>query len=208
MRVGYRSRTFPRGAMRLKGLLHATAWLAAASMLWACGPHGPSVAEVARALPEHLEVPPSPLAPDIVPDRGLRMRPGSSPRRIASVRMTERARRLLRSGNYALALTELEKSLSTDGSNPYAHYYIAVAHHQLGNFTASLDFLEVAQPILGHNRPWLVQTLVLRGDNLRALGRLGPAKAAYRKALSMDPANPSANRGLLWARQGSKAKSW
>ena len=171
-------------------------------------PHGPSLAEVARALPDRLEVPPSPLAPDIVPDRGLRMRPGSSPQRIASVRMTERARRLLRSGNYARALTELEKGLSTDGSNPYAHYYLAVAHHQLGNFRASLDFLEVAEAILGHDLPWLVQTLVLRGDNLRALGRFGPAKAAYRRALAMDPANPSANRGMLWARQRSKSSSW
>ena len=122
--------------------------------------------------------------------------------------MTERARRLLRSGNYARALTELEKSLSTDGSNPYAHYYIAVAHHRLGNFKASLDFLDVAEPILGHDLPWRVQTLVLRGDNLRALGRFGPAEAAYRRALSMDPTNPSANRGLSWARQRSKAKSW
>ena len=166
--------------------MHAAAWLAVASLLSACGPHGPSVAEVARALPDTLEVPPSPLAPD----RDLRMRPGSSPQRIAAVRMTERARRLLRAGNYALALTELEKSLSTDGSNPYAHYYIAVAHHQLGNFRASLDFLEAAEPILGHSLPWLVQTLVLRGDNLRALGRFGPAEAAYRRALSMDPVNP------------------
>ena len=83
-----------------------------------------------------------------------------------------------------------------------------MAHHRLGNFRASLDFLEVAEPILGHNLPWLVQTLVLRGDNLRALGRFGPAEAAYRRALSMDPANPSANRGLLWNRQRSKAKSW
>lgn len=204
MRVGDRSPTCPRGTMRLKGLLRAAAWLAVAFMLPACGQHGPSVAEVARALPETLEVPPSPLAPD----RGLRTRPGSSPQRIASVRMTERARRLLRSGNYARALTELEKSLSTDGSNPYAHYYIAVAHHQLGNFRASLDFLEVAEPILGQDLPWLVQTLVLRGDNLRALGRFGPARAAYRRALSMDPANPSANRGLSWARHRSKAKSW
>lgn len=204
MRVAHRSRTCPHGTLRLKGLLHATAWLAAASMLSACGPHGPSVAAVARALPEALEAPPSPLAPD----RGLRTRPGSSPQRVASVRMTERARRLLRSGNYARALTELEKSLSTDGSNPYAHYYIAVAHYRMGNFRASLDFLEVAEPILGHNRPWLVQTLVLRGDNLRALGRFGPAEAAYRRALSMDPVNPSANRGLLWSGQRSKAKSW
>ncbi len=122
--------------------------------------------------------------------------------------MTEQARRLLRSGQYARALTRLEQGLSTDGSNPYAHYYIALAHHRLGNFSASLDFLDAAEAIPGHGRPWLVRSLVLRGDNLRALGRFGPADAAYRKALSMDPANPSANRGLRWARQRSRSQSW
>ena len=136
------------------------------------------------------------------------MQRGSSPQRIASVRMTEQARRLLRSGQYARALTRLEQGLSTDGSNPYAHYYIALAHHRLGNFKASLDFLDAAEAVMGHSRPWLVQSLVLRGDNLRALGRFGPAGAAYRRALSMDPANRSANRGLLWARQRSRTQSW
>ena len=133
---------------------------------------------------------------------------GSAPRRVASVSLTERARKLLRSGQYTLALIELEKSLSLDGSNPYAHYYIAVSHYRLRNFKASLDFLDAAEAVLGHNRPWFVQTLVLRGDNLRALGRFDPARAAYRRALSLDPGNPSANRGLLWARQRSKALSW
>ncbi len=153
---------------------------------------------------------PSPLAPPAVriPRPDLPMQRGSSPRRLASVSRTERARELLRSGQYTLALMELERSLSLDGSNPYAHYYIAVSHYRLRNFKASLDFLEVAEAVLGYNRPWLVQTLVLRGDNLRALGRFKPARAAYRRALSLDPTNPSANRGLLWARQRSRALSW
>ena len=107
------------------------------------------------------------------------MQRGSSPQRVASVRMTERAVRLLRSGRYARALTELEKSLSTDGTNPYAHYYIAVVHYRLGNFKASLDFLDAAEPILGRDSSWLVQSVVLRGDNLRALGRFGAAGEAY-----------------------------
>lgn len=103
---------------------------------------------------------------------------------------------------------ELERSLSLDGSNPYAHYYLAVSHYRLRNFKASLDFLEVAEAVLASDRPWLAQTLVLRGDNLRALGRFKRALSAYRKALTLDPANPSAHRGLLWARQRSKTVSW
>lgn len=137
------------------------------------------------------------------------MQRGSSPQRVASVRMTERAVRLLRSGRYARALTELEKSLSTDGTNPYAHYYIAVVHYRLGNFKASLDFLDAAEPILGRDSSWLVQSVVLRGDNLRALGRFGAAGEAYRRALAMDAANPSAARGLQWTRQRSRrVRSW
>ncbi len=200
-----------RGSLRVPGPFPAVAGLVAVFMVTACGPsaeYGPSVDEVARALPEVLAVPPVPPGLGTAREGSLPVPRGSSPRRIASVRMTEEARRLLRSGQYARALTKLERGLSTDGSNPYAHYYIALAHHRLGNFRASLDFLDAAEPILGHSLPWHVQSLVLRGDNLRALGRFRPAGAAYRRALSMDPANPSANRGLLWARQRSKVQSW
>lgn len=193
---------------RVRGLFPAAAGLVAAFLLPACGPStgpGPSADAAARALPDVSTAPP---AFDTVRERSLPMQRGSSPQRIASVRMTEQARRLLRSGQYERALTRLEQGLSTDGSNPYAHYYIALAHHQLGNFTVSLDFLDAAEAVLGHSPSWLVQSLVLRGDVLRALGRFGPAGAAYRRALSLDPANPSASRGLLWARQRSKARSW
>ena len=203
--------------MRLQGPCRAVAWLAAAVTLSACGMQpesasspadGSSVAEVAKSVAQGLKTSLSPWASGTAPDRTLRMKPGSSPQRIASVRMTERARRLLRSGQYTLALSELEKSLSVDGSNPYAHYYIALSHYRLRNHTSSLNFLDASQAVLGHDLPWLVQSLVLRGDNLRALGRFAPATAAYRRALAMDPTNPSANRGLQWARQRSKVQSW
>ena len=216
--------------------LHACAWLSLAALLAGCGvpaaslppsrvepppapvtprpgtglSAAPSPAEPGSGTGLSATPAPAPAAPPAarVPRPELPMQRGSSPRRVASVSRTERARQLLRSGQYALALMELERSLSLDGSNPYAHYYIAVSHYRLRNFKASLDFLEVAEAVLGYNRPWLVQTLVLRGDNLRALGRFKPARAAYRKALSFDPTNPSAHRGLLWVRQRSKALSW
>ena len=185
---------------------HAAAWLSLAALLAGCGVPAASVP------PSRVERPPAPLPPAPpaarVPRPELPMYQGSSPRRVASVSRTERARELLRSGQYTLALMELERSLSLDGSNPYAHYYLAVSHYRLRNFNASLDFLEVAEAVLASDRPWFAQTLVLRGDNLRALGRFKRARAAYRKALTLDPANPSAHRGLLWARQRSKAVSW
>ncbi len=212
--------------------LHVLSWLALAALLSGCGapagsrpstavepprvvPSAPPLAAPASTEPESgrglsgAPAPPSPVPPGArTPRPDLPMQRGSAPRRVASVSLTERARKLLRSGQYTLALIELEKSLSLDGSNPYAHYYIAVSHYRLRNFKASLDFLDAAEAVLGHDRPWLVQTLVLRGDNLRALGRFDPARAAYRRALSLDAANPSAHRGLLWARQRSKALSW
>lgn len=212
---------------------HAVAWLSLAALMAGCGvpaasvppsrverppAPGPGTGPSTAAAPAEpgagtgLSTVPSPLPPAApaarVPRPELPMYRGSSPRRVASVSRTERARELLRSGQYALALMELERSLSLDGSNPYAHYYLAMSHYRLRNFKASLDFLEVAEAVLASNHHWLAQTLILRGDNLRALGRFKHARAAYRKALTLDPANASAHRGLLWARQRSKAVSW
>ena len=101
---------------------------------------GSPAAETARSVARGLETSLSPWASGTAPDRTLRMREGSSPQRIASVRMTERARRLLRSGQYTLALSELEKSLSVDGTNPYAHYYIALSHYRLRNYPGLPEF--------------------------------------------------------------------
>ncbi len=208
MRIGGGCRVPPccRAAGRLKWLFRTAAWVAAVSIVSACGSpagYGPSVAAVAESRRDGPEAAPGALA-----DRSLRMKRGASSRRVASTRMIERAKRLLRSGHYTLALSELEKSLSTGGSSPHVHYYIARAHHQLGNFKASLDFLDVAEPMLGNDPPWLVRSLVLRGDNHRALGQFDAAGAAYRRALSMDPSNPSAKRGLISSRQRSRTKSW
>ncbi len=208
-----------RGTVRFKGPVGALASVVAGAMLSACGlpaerggvareTRRPPVTASPSLRPAVPDLPPTPRASGTAPDPSLRIQRGSSPQRVASVRMTKQARRLLRSGQYTRALTELEKSLSIDGTNPYAHYYIALSHYRLRNFRASLDFLDAAEAVLGHDRPWLVQSLVLRGDNLRALGRFKPAGAAYRRARSMDPANPSANRGLLWTRQRSRIQSW
>ena len=206
-------------AVGLRWFFRASGWLMAVAMLSACGlpaERGPSAGPERRpsaaAVPSPRPDASEPVSPGgsvrAAPDGALRVQRGSSPQRVASVRMTEHARRLLRSGQYARALTELEKSLSLDGTNPYAHYYIALSHYRLRNFKASLDFLGAAEAVLVHNRQWFVQSLVLRGDNFRALGRFREAGAVYRRALALDPLNPSANRGLLWTRQRSRIQSW
>ena len=190
-------------------LFQVLAWLVMAVMLPACGPsmeHGPSAAAVAGAAPDVPEAPPSTLG--TAPHRGLSMKRGLSPRRIASVRMTERARRLLRSGQYARALIELEKSLSIDGANPYAHYYLALGPSPIGQLQGIAGFPgrdrahHESRSSMARAEPGSA------GRQPAALGRFDSAGAAYRRALSMDPASRPANRGLSWTRQRSRMQSW
>jgi hypothetical protein len=60
--------------------------------------------------------------------------PETSPRRAASLRLTEEGRKLLGTGQYAKALEKFEKTISIDSTNPYSYYYLAHAHHQLTHY--------------------------------------------------------------------------
>ncbi|MBI2999089.1 MAG: tetratricopeptide repeat protein, partial [Deltaproteobacteria bacterium] len=83
------------------------------------------------------EVPPPPLD-----DSSLiaKITPGTAPRRAASLRLTEAGKRLLDSGDYAKALSRLEKTIAVDSTNPYGYYYLAKAHYHMGRYRESLNF--------------------------------------------------------------------
>lgn len=119
--------------------------------------------------------------------------PATSPRRAASLRLTEEGRRLLEGGDTAKALSRLEKTIVIDSTNAYGYFYLAKTQNRLGRYKESLNFLEVAESRFSDEPFWLAEVHALRGENFRALGMLDKAETSYAEALRLNSGNRTAN---------------
>jgi tetratricopeptide (TPR) repeat protein len=121
-----------------------------------------------------------------------KLTPGTPPQRAASLRLTEDGRKLLVAGDHAKALDRLEKTIVIDSTNPYGYFYLAKAHHALGRYKESLNFLDVAESRFAAEPFWLAEVHALRGENFRALGMSQKAEASYEQALRLNSGNRTA----------------
>jgi len=145
-------------------------------------------------------------APPLPDDSSLiaKITPRSSPQRAASLRLTEEGRKLLEAGDYPKALARLEKTISIDSTNPYGYYYLAKAHYHLGHYKESLNFLDVAESLLGGEPFWLAEVFAMKGENFRALGLSQKADSSYSQALRLNSGNRAASEGL--SRMGAETQ--
>jgi TPR repeat/Tetratricopeptide repeat len=145
-------------------------------------------------IPETL----SPAKPPLSDDSSLlaKIMPGTPPQRAASLRLSEEGRKLLDGGEYAKALTRLERAISIDSTNAYGHFLLAKTQFGLRRYNESLNFLDVAEARLGGEPFWLSEVYALRGENFRALGMAARAEESYEKALSINPGNRTAAEAL------------
>ncbi len=125
-----------------------------------------------------------------------KIKPETTPRRAASLRLTEEGRQLVDSGEYRKALQQLEKTIAIDSTNPYSYYYLGLVHFQMANHQASANFLDVAESLLSREPYWLARVYVLKGKNFQVQGALEQADASYASALKLDPNNQSAFEAL------------
>lgn len=146
------------------------------------------------ATPETL----SPATPPVPDDSSLlaKIMPGTPPQRAASLRLSEEGRKLLDSGEYAKALSRLERAIAIDSSNAYGHFLLAKAQFGLKRYKDSLNFLDVAESRLGAEPFWLSEVYALKGENFRALGMAERAEESYAKALTINPANRTVAEAL------------
>lgn len=138
--------------------------------------------------PSRESASPRPDEPSLI----AKITPETSPRRAASLRLTEEGKRLLESREYGKALERLEKTMAIDSTNPYSYYYLARAHYHLTRYRESFNFLDVAESLLSEEPYWLAQVFALKGKNFQALGSFERADASYVHALKLDPSNQAA----------------
>ncbi|MBX2800297.1 MAG: tetratricopeptide repeat protein [Myxococcales bacterium] len=98
-------------------------------------------------------------------------------------------------GNIPAATESLEKAVQIDGELVPALVYLSRVYMDDRNYQDMVPLLETAEK----NDPASADVQLNLGIAYRGLGRLDDAKAAYRKALSLDPANPTPhfNLGIL-----------
>jgi TolA-binding protein len=146
------------------------------------------------ATPEILAPPKPPIADDS--SLLAKIIPGTPPQRAASLRLSEEARKLIDSGEYAKALSRLERAIALDSTNAYGHFLLAKTQFGLRRYKDSLNFLEVAEARLGGEPFWLSEVYALQGENYRALGMAERAEESYAKALAINPDNRTAVEAL------------
>ncbi|HEX9880495.1 MAG TPA: tetratricopeptide repeat protein [Candidatus Binatia bacterium] len=140
---------------------------------------------------------PVPVVPAVDPAAIIaKITPETTPRRAASLRLTEEGRQLLGSGEYQKALQRFEKTIAIDATNPYSYYYLALVHYNMGNHQASANFLDVAESLLSEEPFWLARVFSLKGENLEFQGALEQADLNYGRALQLDPNNKTAFEAL------------
>ena len=146
------------------------------------------------AIPEPL----TPAKPPVADDSSLlaKIIPGTPPQRAASLRLSEEGRKLIDSGEYAKALSRLERAIALDSTNAYGHFFLAKTQFGLKRYKDSLNFLEVAESRLGGEPFWLSEVYALEGENYRALGMAERAEESYAKALAINPDNRTAAEAL------------
>lgn len=140
----------------------------------------------------------APAKPPVGDDSSLlaKIIPGTPPQRAASLRLSEEARKLIDSGEYAKALSRLERAIALDSTNAYGHFLLAKTQFGLRRYKDSLNFLEVAESRLGGEPFWLSEVYALEGENYRALGMAERADESYAKALAINPDNRTAAEAL------------
>ena len=140
----------------------------------------------------------SPVRPPLPDDSSLlaKIIPGTPPQRAASLRLSEEGRKLLEGGEYAKALSRLERAIAIDSTNAYGHFLLAKTQFGLRRYQDSLNFLDVAESRLGAEPFWLSEVYALKGENFRALGMTERAEESYAKALTINPGNRTAAEAL------------
>jgi tetratricopeptide (TPR) repeat protein len=113
----------------------------------------------------------------------------ASPRSAAALRIADKGRTLMKAGDYESALLAFEKSLALD-PNPHLYYDLAHAHHHLGQYRESSNFVDAAQPWLIDYPESISALAKIRSENGRALARQAAERRAVREQNS--PGKPEA----------------
>lgn len=107
---------------------------------------------------------------------------------------SNRAALAVQKGDFETALRDYQTAIEIDPDLEPAHTGRGRVCHMLGLLDEGLQHLDAAELLA----PEDAMIATGRGDLLVDLGRYGQAKAAYERAIALDPQNAAAYRNLAW----------
>ncbi|MBV8771044.1 MAG: tetratricopeptide repeat protein [Deltaproteobacteria bacterium] len=118
-----------------------------------------------------------------------------APTLVASLRLTEKARKQLGNGQIDDTLRDLGRAVSLDPSNAFAYYYLGRAYLARKNYGQAQTFFRRA--VIGfRGRPdWTAEALSYEGVCDEELDKSADAQQAYKQALALSPNNFRARVG-------------
>ena len=108
-------------------------------------------------------------------------RPLCQPCQFASARLVALGKKNIQLGNYDRGITLLERSLSLDGYNAHAYYYLAMAWFKKGDFDRALTFSKKTEIFFGRDRQTLKKVFALEGRIYQRMGQPKEARRCRRK---------------------------
>ncbi|HXN06796.1 MAG TPA: tetratricopeptide repeat protein [Nitrospiria bacterium] len=166
------------------GLLTGLAWTLASAMILLAGGCLPGYQQPDTSTLFPPSVPPPPSAEG---GQGV-----ETPRRVASLRLTEQGRGELERGDVRKAMERFEKAIGLDPRNPTAYYFFAEARTRQGDYRQSLVLLDRAEQLLAGQNDWLMKVYLLEGEDYEGMGNKPEAVKRYQKVLAINPENPEA----------------
>jgi tetratricopeptide (TPR) repeat protein len=137
-----------------------------------------------------------PAPPPVAPGAESQPRPPESPRRMASLHLTEKGKSELEKGDLKNAMDRFEKAIGLDSDNAAAYYYFAEARFQQTEYRQSLTLLNRAQQLVDGDAEWEVRIYRLQGKNYEAMGNRIEAIRSYQNLLALRPDDPDAKNHL------------
>ncbi|MFC2075193.1 tetratricopeptide repeat protein [Bdellovibrionota bacterium] len=118
-----------------------------------------------------------------------------SPRRKASLELTNKGKTALVQNNLSLASAHLEKAISIDSQNPLPFYYLALLQYRQGNFHDALGHVEQAKNRF-YDPKWASESYIMAGRIREELRQWDKAALEYQKAIEINPDRQVAQEGL------------
>ncbi len=135
-----------------------------------------------------------------------RIKPETPGNQAAALHLVDEGRQLIDQKRYDQAGERLERAVSIDPTNAYGYYYLAQLKYLRKDYSQAVAFAQRSVALSSRlDRGWQSRANTLQAEIFEEVGRYRDARAAYTKAMQLDPTNLSARVGAARVSPGQES---